>query len=81
MRLIVVETNRSTIQLLHLSGLDVGIRFLTGIQTYVGIMHVNAFMAYKYEQPSNVTLRDFTEQVVGGLVAAAQLNLEEQQGF
>ncbi len=37
-------------------------------------MHVNAFMAYKYEQPSNVTLRDFTEQVVGGLVAAAQLS-------
>ena len=43
-------------------------------------MHVNAFMAYKYEQPSNVTLLDFTEQVVGGLVAAAQLNLEEEGG-
>ena len=49
-------------------------------QTYVGIMHVNAFMAYKYEQPSNVTLLDFTEQVAGGLVGAAQQNLVEEGG-
>ena len=42
-------------------------------QTYMGTLLVNAFLGYRYESSGELTMREFTEQVVVGLLEAAKL--------